>query len=136
MKVSSVVMSTQVQKAAAGRTENPLVRDGVQLLPNLTRAVGRNQKVYFYYEVYDPAVTEQSPDLRTSLAFYRGGVKVFETPMATRTMIDEPNRRAVVFQFEVPAEQFKPGAYTCQINIIDSIASTVAFPRLSFVVMD
>ena len=54
----------------------------------------------------------------------------------TRTEIDEPNRRAVVFQFEVPAEQFKPGTYTCQINIVDSIASTVAFPRLSFVVMD
>ena len=136
MKVSSVVMSTQVQKAAAGRTDNPLVRDGVQLLPNLTRAVGRNQKVYFYYEVYDAALTEQSPDLRTSLAFYRGGVKVFETPMVTRTAIDEPNRRAVVFQFEVPAEQFKPGAYTCQINIVDAIASTVAFPRLGFVVME
>src|SRR5688572_4763410 len=136
MKVSSVVMSTQVQKAAAGRSDNPLVRDGVQLLPNLTRAVGRNQKVYFYYEVYDPALAGQTPDLRTSLAFYRGGVKVFETPMATRTAIDEPNRRAVVFQFEVPAEQFKPGTYTCQINIVDAIASTVAFPRVSFVVME
>ena len=136
MKVSSVVMSTQVQKAGTGRTDNPLVRDGVQLLPNLTRAVGRNQKVYFYYEVYDPALAQQNPDLRTSLAFYRGGVKVFETPMVTRTAIDEPNRRAVVFQFDVPAEQFKPGAYTCQINIVDSIASTVAFPRLSFVVME
>jgi VWFA-related protein len=136
IKVSSVVMSTQVQKAAAGRSDNPLIRDGVQLLPNLTRAVGRNQKVYFYYEVYDPAVTEQSPDLRTSLAFYRGGVKVFETPVVTRTAIDEPNRRAVVFQFEVPAEQFRPGTYTCQINIIDSIASAVAFPRVSFVVME
>jgi VWFA-related protein len=136
MKVSSVVMSTQVQKSAGGRSDNPLVRDGVQLLPNLTRAVGRNQKVYFYYEVYDPAVAEQSPDLRTSLAFYRGGVKVFETPMVTRTAIDEPNRRAVVFQFELPAEQFRPGTYTCQINIIDSIASAVAFPRVSFVVMD
>jgi hypothetical protein len=54
----------------------------------------------------------------------------------TRTAIDEPNRRAVVFQFEVPAEQFRPGTYTCQINIIDSIASAVAFPRVSFVVMD
>jgi VWFA-related protein len=136
IKVSSVVMSTQLQKTAAGRTDNPLVRDGVQLLPNLTRAVGRTQKVYFYYEVYDPAVAEQAPDLRTSLAFYRGGVKVFETPVVTRTAIDEPNRRAVVFQFEVPAEQFRPGTYTCQINIIDSIASAVAFPRVSFVVLE
>ena len=136
MKVSSVVMSTQVQKAPGGRSENPLIRDGVQLLPNLTRAVGRNQKVYFYYEVYDPALAEQSPDLRTSLAFYRGGVKVFETPTVTRTAVDEANRRAVVFQFEVPAEQFQPGTYTCQINIVDAIASTVAFPRLSFVVLE
>ncbi len=132
MKVSSVVMSTQVQKAAAGRSENPLVRDGVQLLPNLTRAVGRNQKVYFYYEVYDPALAEQHPDLKTSLAFYRGGVKVFETPVVDKTAIDEPNRRAVVFQFEVPAEQFKAGTYTCQINIIDAVAGRVAFPRLQF----
>jgi VWFA-related protein len=136
MKVSSVVMSTQVQKAPGGRSENPLIRDGVQLLPNLTRAVGRNQKVYFYYEVYDPALAGQTPDLRTSLAFYRGGVKVFETPMVTRTAVDEASRRAVVFQFEVPAEQFQPGTYTCQINIVDAIASTVAFPRLSFVVME
>jgi hypothetical protein len=63
-------------------------------------------------------------------------VKVLETPMVTRTMIDEANRRAVVFQLEVPADQFKAGAYTCQINIVDAIAGTVAFPRLSFVVMD
>ena len=56
--------------------------------------------------------------------------------MVTRTMLDEQNRRAVVFQFEVPADQFKPGPYTCQINIVDAIASTVAFPRLSFVVME
>ena len=136
IKVSSVVMSTQIQKAASGRSDNPLVRDGVQLVPNLTRAVGRHQRMYFYYEVYDPAVIEESTDLRTSLAFYRGGVKVFETPVVTRTAIDEPNRRAVVFQFEIPAEQFRPGTYTCQINIIDSIAAAVAFPRLSFVVME
>ena len=43
---------------------------------------------------------------------------------------------AVVFQFEVPAEQFKPGTYTCQINIIDAAASKVSFPRLSFAVMN
>ena len=136
MKVSSVVMSTQVKKAEPGKTDNPLVRDGVQLLPNLTRVVGRNQKMYLYYEVYDPAITEQTPHLRTSMAFYRGNVKVYETPVVERAMIDEPNRKAVVFQFEVPAEQFKPGQYTCQVNIIDAVGGTVAFPRMNFVVLE
>jgi VWFA-related protein len=136
LKVSSVVMSTQIQKSTATKTDNPLVRDGQQLLPNLTRTVARNQKMYFYYEVYDPALVEQATQLRTSLRFFRAGVQVFETAVVERTMIDEPNRKAVVFQFEVPAEQFKAGNYTCQINIIDAVAGKVSFPRLSFTVIN
>jgi len=92
--------------------------------------------MYFYYEVYDPALLEQSPQIRTTLAFFRAGVKVYETPVVERTMIDEPNRKAVVFQFEVPAEQFKPGTYTSQINIIDQVAGKFSSPRLSFQVIN
>ena len=135
MKVSSVVLSTQVQKAPEGKTDNPLVRDGVLLIPNLTRAVARNQKVYFYYEVYDPGIADNAPQVRTSLAFYRGKVKVFETPVVERTTIDEPTRRASIFKFEIPPDVFKPGTYECQINVIDTIGPAVAFPRLSFMVM-
>jgi VWFA-related protein len=134
MKVSSVVLSTQLQPAPANRAGSPLVRDGQQLLPNLTRVVNRGQNIYFYYEVYDPALMEQMPDLRTSLAFYRGDVKVFETPLVERAVVDDAQRRAVVFQFQVPASQFTPGTYTCQVNIIDAVANRMAFPRLSFMV--
>lgn len=134
MKVSSVVLSTQLQPAPANRAGSPLVRDGQQLLPNLTRVVNRGQNIYFYYEVYDPALAAQVPDLRTSLAFYRGDVKVFETPLVERAVVDDAQRRAVVFQFQVPASQFTPGTYTCQVNIIDAVANRMAFPRLSFMV--
>jgi hypothetical protein len=34
----------------------------------------------------------------------------------------------------VPAESFKPGLYTCQVNIIDEVASRFAFPRLELFV--
>ncbi len=132
MKVSSVVLSTQLQRVAPGRSNNPLVRDGSQLLPNLTRIVGRNQNAYFYYEVYDPALADAAPELRTSLAFYRGNVKVYETPVVERVLVDDAARKAVLFQFEVPATAFSPGLYTCQINIIDAVAGRVAFPRLTF----
>jgi VWFA-related protein len=136
MKVSSVVLSTQLQTVTTkGKTDNPLVRDGVQLLPNLTHVVGKDQKLYFYYEVYDPRQDNGSPpQLRTSLAFYRGKVKVFETPVVERTAVDVPNRQAALFQFEVPASSFTPGLYTCQINIIDAVAGKFDFPRMLFVV--
>jgi len=125
-----------VQPGARGGAGNPLVRDGVQLLPNLTRVVGRDQQLHFYYEVYDPALAGAAPDLRTSVAFYRGNIKVFETPVVERAAIDEPGRGAVVFQFEMPARQLVPGTYTSQINVIDAVAGRVAFPRLTFVVRD
>jgi VWFA-related protein len=131
MKVSSVVLSTQVEPAPKGKTDNPLVREGEQLVPNITHVVGRDQKLFFYYEVYEPAQASGSaPELRTSLAFYRGKVKVYETPVVDRTTIDAPDRRAALFQFEVPADAFTPGLYTCQINIIDTVAGHFAFPRL------
>ena len=88
---------------------SPLVRDGVELVPNLTHIVSHDQKLYFYYEVYDPAAEAGAPQLRTSLAFYRGRVKVFETPVVERTQVDAADRHAAVFQFEVPADSFKPG---------------------------
>jgi VWFA-related protein len=135
LKVSSVVLSTQLLDVKRSRTDNPLVKDGVQLLPNLTHVVGREQKLFFYYEVYEPAQPAGAPpDLRTSLAFYRGKVKVYETPIVERSQIDALDRRAAIFQFEVPAGSFPPGLYTCQINVIDGAAERFAFPRLTFYV--
>ena len=91
--------------------------------------------MYFYYEVYEPQTSPGgSAILKTSLAFYRGAVKVFETPLVERSDLDAADRRAALFQFEVPADAFKPGLYTCQVNIIDDVAGRFAFPRLALYV--
>jgi len=129
LKVSAVTLSTQVQPAKDSK-DNPLIRNGQQLLPNVTHIIGKDQRMLFYYEVYDPAGA--APDVRTSLAFYRGKVKVFETPVIERANIDDPQRKAAIFQLEVPAGALQPGFYTCQINVIDSVAAKFAFPRVVF----
>jgi VWFA-related protein len=136
MKVSSVTLSTQLRPAPGrARGENPLVRDGVEMVPSLSHVVDRGQKMYFYYEVYDPeAPAGASPSLKTSLAFYRGTVKVFETPLVERSALDAADRRAAIFQFEVPADGFQPGLYTCQVNIVDDVAGRFVFPRLALYV--
>jgi VWFA-related protein len=134
VRVSSVVLSTQLQNVQGRKTVSPLVRDGVELVPNLTHIVGRDQKLYFYYEVYEPGAENGLPQLRTSLSFYRGKVKVFETPVVDRTQIDAADRHAAIFQFEVPADSFKAGLYTCQVNIIDEVTGKFSFPRLELYV--
>jgi VWFA-related protein len=130
LKLSSVVLGTQLQSVTGKSPDNPLVRDGQQLLPNVTHVVGRDQKMFFYYEVYDPADASTTPDVRTSLAFYRGKMKVYETPVIERSKLDDPSRHAAIFRLEVPVASFAPGLYTCQVNVIDTIASKFAFPRI------
>ncbi|HEY1306122.1 MAG TPA: VWA domain-containing protein [Vicinamibacterales bacterium] len=135
VKVSSVTLSTMVRPVAARRrSDSPLVREGVELVPSLSHVVDRDGKMYLYYEVYDPAAASGKPSLKTSLSFYRGTVKVFETPLVERSEIDAADRHAALFQFEVPASQFQPGLYTCQVNIIDDVAGTFTFPRLAIYV--
>ncbi len=149
LRMSPVVLSTQLRLARGGgpggrggamfgdRSPNPLLRNGQEIVQSLTHLVVRNQQMYFYYEVYDPAPDASgAPKLKTSLAFYRGRVKVFETPLVEKTTIDDPERRAVIFQLALPASTFKPGLYTCQINVIDEVTGRFAFPRIALYVKD
>jgi hypothetical protein len=60
-----------------------------------------------------------------------GGVKVYETPVVTATNLNDPQRGAVAFQFDVPLNTLKPGTYVCQINVIDDAGGGFSFPRLA-----
>jgi hypothetical protein len=135
VKMSTVVVSTQlIAGRPARRTPSPLVRDDLEIVPNLTRVVSQDQKLYFYYEVYDPALIDDRPQLRTSLTFYRGKVKVYETPIVERTAIDAADRRASIFELEIDAGRLTPGVYTCQVNVVDAIAGQFALPRFDLYV--
>ena len=46
------------------------------------------------------------------------------------TALTASDRKAVIFQFDVPTASLQPGLYTCQINIVDDAAGTFTFPRL------
>jgi VWFA-related protein len=134
VKVSSVVLVTQTQPVTERNAVSPLARNGTLLVPSLTHVVSTKQPLYFYYEVYDPAAQSGSPRLLTSIAFFRGKVRTYETPLVEVTRLDAPDRKAAVFQFAVPASALKPGLYTCQVTVVDDVAGTFAFPRLPLLV--
>src|SRR5207248_1533674 len=55
VKISSVVVGTSLQSGARKNDRNPLVRDGRELVPNVTHVVSSGQHLFFYYEIYEPA---------------------------------------------------------------------------------
>ena len=153
LKLSSIVLSSQqtpnAKKAGPG-SPNPLIRDGVEWIPNVPHVFRQDQYLYFLYEVYDPARQKgaaplaASPGLTrrdfgpvrvlTSIEFLIGGAKVYETPLVEATAVNIPERGAVAFQFDVPLTQLKPGTYVCQVNVIDDAGGSFSFPRLALVV--
>ena len=134
VKMSTVVLSTQLLNATGRKTLSPLVHDNIEIVPNLTRVVNQDQKLYFYYEVYDPTLADAAPQVRTNLAFYRNKAKVYETPIVERTTLDALDRKAEVFEFVVDAGTFKPGVYTCQVNVVDAVSGAITFQRFQMAV--
>jgi len=148
VKLSSVVLASQLQPAGKKKTDNPLVRDGSEVIPNVTHVFSSGQHLYFYYEVYDPARDsanvsanpQQSSKSRirllTNVSFFRGNTKAYETPVVESEQLNAPDRHAAVFQLDVPLTQLTPGFYTCQVNVIDDAAGQFRFPRLALFVRE
>jgi len=146
VKMSSVVLASQVQPNTKHQSQNPLIRDGSEIVPSVTHVFSADQHLYLYYEVYDPGqeVLRQTADnptkgkstirLLTNVAFFRGNAKAYETPIVQSQQLNAPERRAAVFQLDVPLTSLKPGFYTCQVNVIDQAAGQFRFPRLAFLV--
>ena len=55
VKMSSIVLANQLQPNSKRKSDNPLVRDGSEVIPSVTHVFSAGQHLYFYYEVYDPA---------------------------------------------------------------------------------
>ncbi|MGA8874813.1 MAG: VWA domain-containing protein [Candidatus Korobacteraceae bacterium] len=153
LKMSSIIMASQIQPA--GKHENPndpLIRNGSQIIPSVTRVFSTGQHLYFYYEVYDPARSRNANNeaangknraageaknvvrLLSNVSFFKGDVKAYETSLTEIHEVAVPDRHAAIFQLEVPLSELKPGFYTCQINVIDDAAGHFLFPRITLLV--
>ena len=146
MKMSSVVLASQIQTVKKSANLNPLIRDGSEIIPNITHVFSASQHLFFYYEVYDPAVGTASagspigaankPGIRllSNVAFFQGKAKSYESSLVELTELNARDRKAAVFQLDVPLTSLKPGFYTCQINVIDDAGGRFLFPRLALLI--
>jgi VWFA-related protein len=137
MKISSLMLSSQKVPAGKKSQANPLVSDGQEIIPNIAHVFTPEQSMTVYYEVYDPAKWAEKKDaihLLTNIEFFRGKVKVYETPLVEAQQLNVADRKAAAFQFEVSMKALNLGWYTCQVNVIDDAGSSFAFPRTQVLV--
>lgn len=156
LKMSSVVLAGQRVPASGKKSgANPLVREQTELIPSVTHVFTQDQHLYLQYEIYDAAKGKQreaatppvdrsagnstppqpakprrdSVRVLTSIEFLQGASKIYESKPIVATEVTAPDRKAVIFQIDLPLQSLQPGFYTCQINVIDDVAGNYAFPR-------
>jgi len=143
LKMSSIVLASQ---RTPSKKDDPLVRNGEEYVPNISHVFRQDQHMYLLYEIYDPAhakAAEGAPkeakfavDLLSSLELIQGSTKVYETSIVQARQINVDGRDAVTIELDVPLSGLKPGAYICQLNVIDDAAGSFAFPRFAVLVRD
>ena len=161
LKMSSVVLSSLRAPATSKKNGgNPLVRDQMELVPNITHVFAADQHLYLQYEVYDaakgknpapaaandqngtpkdaPAVrpTKDSIRIFTSIEFLQGTTKIYESKPVVANEVTAPDRKAVIFQIDLPLQALKPGLYLCQVNVIDDVAGSFSFPRFPLLIRE
>jgi VWFA-related protein len=145
LKMSSVVLASQIQTVKKSTNLNPLIHDGSEIIPNITHVFAASQHLFLYYEVYDPAVGTASagspragnkPGIRllSNVDFFQGKAKAYESSLVELNELNVRERKAAVFQLDVPLTSLKPGFYTCQVNVIDDAGGRFLFPRLALLI--
>src|SRR5713101_6261003 len=135
LKMSSVVLSS-LRAPITGKKNgaNPLVRDQMELVPNITHVFAPDQHLYLQYEVYDAAkgknpapagvnaqatgqnaTAKDAPATKakgskdsirvfTSIEFLQGATKIYESKPVVANEVTAPDRKAVIFQMDLPLQ--------------------------------
>jgi VWFA-related protein len=135
--VSSVVLSTQrvdlkeaiynaLKNKDQAEATNPLVQNGQKLIPSVTRVFSKSRQLYVYLQAYEPAAATTQP-LVAFVTFYRGQTKVFETPPRSVTGGLNNRLKTMPLRFDLALDQLAPGAYNCQVTVLDPTGQKAAF---------
>jgi VWFA-related protein len=163
LRMSSVVLASQRVPATNNKAKglHPLIQNQTELVPNITHVFTQDQHLYLQYEVYDaaharkgapaasadstaggsanppqPKAPRDAVRVLTSIEFLQGNAKVYESKQVVADEVTAPDRKAVIFQIDLPLQSLKPGFYTCQVNVVDDNAGNFAFPRWPILVKE
>ncbi len=143
--ISSVVLSSQHidmkdalynatkgKDAAKDDAANPLISNGLKLVPSVTRVFNTDRDLFVYLQAYGGYASTDSPGksatpLIAFVSFYREQKKVFETsPIAV--VPRQGSRLGVVpLSFSIGLGGLASGRYDCQVSVLDPAEHRVAF---------
>ena len=147
--ISSVVLSSQrvdtrdaLYNVTKGKDQikndakNPLIQEGLKLIPSVTRVFSARRNIYVYLQAYDgssagtatpPTPAKPPSPLIAYVSLYREGKKAFESAPIAVTPAAAGRLGVAPLSFEVSLRDLTPGEYQCQVTVLNPSGSRVAF---------
>ncbi len=153
--ISSVVLSSQrvdtrdaLYNAAKAKqqvkddSKNPLVQEGLKLIPSVTRVFNTGREMYVYLQAYNggstttaaapatttaPAAPKPAGPLIAFVTLYRDDKKAFESAPVAVTAAADSRLGIVPLSFRIGLSDLAPGEYQCQVSVLDPSGHRVAF---------
>jgi len=146
--MSSVVLSSQrtdlkdavynaVKDKDKNATEaaNPLVVDGQQMVPSVTRVFSKGKEMFVFLQAYEQTAETARP-LVAFVTFYKGSTKAFETmPIQVATPVN-PRLKTMPMRFTVQLGGLANGIYNCQVTVLDPETQKASFWQAPIEVID
>jgi VWFA-related protein len=146
VRISSVVLSGRRQpykdaivNVAKGKDQvkqaasDPLVQNGQQLLPSVTRVFSKSRSLYVFLQAYESTATAPEP-LIAFVSFYQNQTKVYETQPEEVTPPTNTHLQTAPLNFTIDLSQLPPGKYDCQVTVLDPTSQKSTFWRTPIMV--
>ncbi|MGH9476563.1 MAG: VWA domain-containing protein [Terriglobales bacterium] len=130
--ISSVVLSNQRvalaaalfnakknQAGADAEAADPLVENGAELMPSVTRVFHRSSPLLVYLQAYEHPGTAPAP-LESYVSFYSlaSGKLAWQSSMQDVTVPPAGRAGAMPIQFSLPLTHLPAGKYECQVTVL------------------
>jgi hypothetical protein len=139
LSTSSVVLSDRriaaadalfrIKQAIASDAADPLVRNGLRVLPSVTRVFSAARGFSAVFYAYRAKAGASGP-FAAYVTLLKDDIRIRETVIVRRP----PSGAMAAFEIPVGLEGMEPGTYTCQVSVLDLGAGRTRFWRAPIVV--
>jgi VWFA-related protein len=134
----AIYNATRGKDAAKNDDANPLVQEGMKLIPSVTRVFSVDRELYVYLQGYlgnsfasanpsgSPAKAVTGP-LVATVSFYQDGTKIMQMPAVVASALPGTSLGVVPLQFSISLAKLTPGRYECEVSVLDPAGQRAAF---------
>jgi hypothetical protein len=124
--MTDALANTGKNKEAKAQFANPLIENGLKLIPSVTRVFSKSRSLYVYLQAYEREATTTQP-LAAYVAFSREGEDPIEIPAFVVSDGLDAKSKAVPIKLALRLDGIAPGEYLCQISVLDPSGQKAAF---------